>query len=364
MSRRGENIHHRKDGLWEARYVKEIGLDGKKKYGSVYGHSYKEAKAKKQDAMDRILLYQKPTPIRSLTILELVQEWLYINKSRLKPSTYQRYVSFCNNHIKDSIGNLKAVYFTSVSVRKFAEDRFNTGLSPQTVNSILVFLHSCLKYGSTQYHLPLPEFKYFQLNKEEMRVFSQDEQKHLVDYLKNDMDTYKFGILVALYTGVRVGELCALRWEDVEPGRIIVRRTMQRLKKENEPGTEIIVGPPKTKKSKRIIPLLSSLENLIIQYRKDHANQVYLLSNTFAPLVEPRIMQYKFKRYMKDLQIEGASFHTLRHSFATRAIEAGVDIKALSEILGHANVLTTLNRYVHSSFSHQRSNMEKLASFF
>ena len=364
MSRRGENIYHRKDGLWEARYVKEIDVYGKKKYGSVYAHSYREARAKKQDALDRILLCQKPVSVRSITVGTVVEEWLYINRSRIRSSTYQRYLGFWDNHIKNTVGDLQVVYFTSPTIREFAAGRVSAGLSYQSVNAILIFLHSCLKYGHSQYNLPMPEFKYFPSNQSEMRVFTQDEQRRLVAFLRDDIDLYKFGVLLTLYTGIRIGELCGLRWSDFSENCIEIRRSVQRLKKENGSGTELVVGPPKTRKSRRTIPLLSSLGEYAAHFREAYPEQIYVLGTPSKPIAESRVMQYKFQSYMRVLDIHGATFHTLRHTFATRSVEAGMDVKALSELLGHSNVQTTLNRYVHSSLSHKQANMEKLALFF
>lgn len=364
MARRGENIYQRKDGLWEARYVKSIDINGKKKYASVYGHSYREAKVKRQDALDNILMNPKPISFRNITINELVEEWLLINRSRLKLSTYQRYCGYWKNHINPTIGNAKAIYFTSLAIRQYSAALLDKGFCAQTINAILIFTHSVIKYGHQQYRLPLPEFKYYQTEQKEMRVFSQEEQLRLVEYLKKDMDIYKLGVLIALYTGVRVGELCALQWGDWEDNCFKIRRTMLRLQKENEKGTELIVGPPKTKKSMRVIPVLSSLKEYITLFYGNHSLGEYLISNQCNPQTEPRVMQYKFQKYMKDLDIQGASFHTLRHTFATRAVEAGMDVKSLSEMLGHSSVQTTLNRYVHSSLSHKRANVEKLTSFF
>lgn len=361
MSRRGENIYRRKDGLWEARYVKEIDLTGKKKYASVYAQSYQEVKAKRQNAINNLFLYQKPQLNVNLTVSELVEEWLCINKCRIKLSTYQRYCGFYKNHIKDIIGNMQVVYLTPVSIHKFSANRIAAGLSEQTTNSILIFLKSCLKYGHRQYKLPLPEFQYFSCYPKEMRVFSQDEQSKLVDYLKNEMDIYKFGVLLTLYTGLRVGELCALKWEDIDGDCIKVRHTMIRLKKENGLGTELIIGTPKTRESVRIIPMPSFLIELIEQYRSNNDNRTYVIGTPALPITEPRVMQYKFKKYLRDVDIDGGSFHTLRHSFATRCVELGFDVKSLSSILGHANVQTTLNRYVHSSIQLKRENMAKLS---
>ena len=361
MSKRGENIYQRKDGLWEARYVKEIDLSGKKKYGSVYARSYREVKAKRQTVLTNLFIYQKPDLTKSFTVSALVEEWLCINQNRIKPSTYQRYEGFLKNHIQDIIGHLQMLHISPTVIYEFAVNRINQGLSKQTVNSILIFLHSCFKYGHRQYNLPLPEFQYFSCYQPEMRVFSQEEQKKLVIYLNQNMDIYKFGVLLTLYTGLRVGELCALKWEDIEDDCIHVRHTMLRLQKGNGAGTEIIVGSPKTRKSQRIIPLPSVLLNRTEQFRNCCHGQTYLLGTNTLPIVEPRVMQYKFKQYLKDLDIKDATFHTLRHSFATRCIECDMEIKSLSEILGHSDVKTTLNRYVHSSLNQKRMQMEKLS---
>lgn len=364
MPRRGDNIFKRKDGLWEARYLKEIDAYGKKKYGSVYSRSYAEVKQKRQDALDYILLNQKPISYRNIMINELIDEWLYINKARLKLSTYQRYCGYCKNHIKDNIGNLRVLYATPVAIQSFSASLLKKGLSAQTINSVLIFLHSVMKYGHSQHHLPLPEFQYFRVEPKEMRVLSCNEQQLLVEYLKKDMDIYKFGVLLALYTGLRVGELCALRWEDVKDGCIHIRQTIQRLQSNNGKGTELIISAPKTKKSLRTVPLLSVLDEYIEYFQNNNKNSEYVLGTSNHSITEPRVMQYKFKKYMSDLNIDDATLHTLRHTFATRSIEAGIDVKSLSSMLGHSNVQISLNRYVHSSLSYQKANIEKLAVFF
>lgn len=360
MSRRGEAIYHRKDGLWEARYVKELDLSGKKKYGSVYGHSYREAKEKRQEALDHILLYQKPVSTRKITVNDLAREWLLVNQKRLKPSSYQRYQGFHKNHITPAIGHIDVIYLTTASIHQFAMDRLNAGLSPQSVNAVLVLLHSLLKYGQRQYKLPLPEIVYLSCERKEMRVLSKEEQNKLVKYLLEDLDICKLGVLVALYTGLRIGELCALEWSDIGEDLIKVRRTMQRLKSATGSGTELVVGAPKTGTSNRDIPLPAFLQELIKAHRGRSSGKIYFLSHPDGFPVEPRTLQYKFKKYLKDAGISPANFHALRHTFATRCVESGFEIKSLSEVLGHSNIQTTLNRYVHSSFELKRSNMERL----
>ncbi|MBQ4099933.1 MAG: site-specific integrase, partial [Oscillospiraceae bacterium] len=191
---------------------------------------------------------------------------------------------------------------------------------------------------------------------------SKDEQQRLVDYLLIDIDIYKLGVLVALYTGMRLGELCALRWEDIDDDCIKVRQTMQRLSKNNGVGTELFIGTPKTETSVRLIPIPSFLKELIEEFRIRGAGEKYFLGSKDKHIVEPRVMQYKFKKYLLDAHIEKANFHALRHSFATRAVEVGFEIKSLSELLGHANVQITLQKYVHSSFALKQDNMELLKS--
>ena len=191
-----------------------------------------------------------------------------------------------------------------------------------------------------------------------MRVFSCEEQKSLVQYLTQEMDVYKLGVLFALYTGVRIGELCALLWEDLDEDGVTIRKTVQRLKKESGDGTELVVGAPKTGSSLRRIPIPSFLLPYINEFKKD--GQVHFISTDDFPIVEPRVMQYKLKQYLGELGIEGATFHTLRHTFATRCIEAGVDSRTLSAILGHSTIVTTLDRYVHISETQKRTNIEKL----
>lgn len=361
MARRGEAIYHRKDGLWEARYVKEIDLTGKKRYGSVYGHSYREAKEKRQQAMDHILLYQKPVPSRRMTVAELAEEWLWINRSRLKLSTQQRYQGFIKNHIKPVLGLVGVVYLTTTTIHQFSIGRLEAGLAPQSVNSILVILHSILKYGQRQYNFPLPEIVYLSFEKKEMRVLSREEQKKLVTYLLTDMDLCKLGVLVALYTGLRIGELCALHWNDIDGSSIKVRRTMQRLRKEDGTGTELVIGTPKTGSSCREIPIPSFLKEMIEEFRAKKSDSIYFLSPSNYKILEPRNLQYMFQKYLKAAGVEKANFHALRHTFATRCVERGFETKSLSEVLGHSNVQTTLNKYVHSSFELKQANMELLS---
>ncbi len=357
MSRRGEAIYHRKDGLWEARYTKGVDELGKKKYASVYAHSYREAKEKRLDILSQISLIPQNTSKRNITLAALVQEWLYVNQRRIKPSTYQKYNNFYRNHIDDQIGQYQIVYITPVVLKQYTDDKLKEGLSETTINNVLTFINTCLKYGNRQYGLPMVYITYLKQERKEMRVLSVEEQRILTTYLMKDIDSYKVGVLTALYTGLRIGELCALKWGDIKDSTIKINKTMQRLQMPGH-STELVVGEPKTTGSTRTIPIPSCIIGLVEQFRKN--DDQYFLSRLYLPVVEPRVIQYQFKKYLKECHIEDANFHSLRHTFATRCIECGVDVKTLSELLGHSNVNITLNKYVHSSFEQKVININKL----
>ena len=352
MPRRGENIYKRKDGRWEARYVKEITADGKKKYGSVYASSYKEVKAKQQ------LCILQPTENHNqirITVTELIAEWLSSMKNHVKPCTYQKYECVCRNHIISDLGTIAVRYISRFTIMSFTERLLEKNLSAKTVNDILIVLGLALKYAQETYSITVPKINYVKEHQKEMRVFSVQEQKVVTEYLLQQIDIHKFGVLLALYTGMRIGELCALRWDDITDEYIIINKTMMRIKSE-QGKTEVKIGSPKSQSSNRIIPTPKCLLPMINQFRSDG----YVLSSDKLKYTEPRLMQIKFSQMIVECNIEKTNFHALRHTFATRCIEAGVDVKTLSEFLGHSDVKTTLNRYVHSSFELKQKSMEQL----
>lgn len=352
MPRRGENIYKRKDGRWEARYIKEITADGRKKYGSVYAHNYKDVKAKQRQS----LLH--PTKVvcnsMNLTVSVMISEWLDNIKNQVKPNTYQKYESVCKNHIVNELGSLLVKLISNYTIINFTNKLKEKNLSAKSINDILIVLGLAFKYVEEEYEITAPRIRYLKEEKKEMRVLSVNEQLQLTTYLNCNTDIYKFGILLALYTGIRVGELCALRWSDITDEYIQINKTMTRVKTENS-RTEIKIGSPKSHSSKRYIPTPQCLLPLINQFR----NSGYVLSTDKLDYTEPRLMQIKFEKMISESGLEKTNFHALRHTFATRCVEAGVDVKTLSEILGHSDVKTTLNRYVHSSFELKQKSMEQ-----
>ena len=254
-------------------------------------------------------------------------------------------------------------FITTKTVEQFTDIQLKSGkiggnaLSRKTVNDILIVLGMIFDYIYESYGITMPKIKLLREIKKDTRVLDKDEQSKLLDALYCDMDIYKFGVLLSLYTGLRIGELCALDWSDIKDDLIVVNKTMQRLKDDGG-GTRIFINPPKSNCSKRIIPLPEFLKSVINQFRKSDG---FVLSSNTKRYIEPRLMQIKFEKIITQIGIEKANFHCLRHTFATRCIESGFDIKSLSEILGHSDVKTTLNRYVHSSFELKQINMQKLS---
>lgn len=362
---KGENIFKRRDGRWEARYIKCRDATGKIKYGFCYGKTYHEAKEKVTKAKAAIIV-GLPLPVPSRQRFSFYcDEWLKSRKLQVKESTYVKYDTVLNKHIKPKLGGYVPLGISNDIVNTFTKDLLDEGLSAKSVRDILTILSSILKFTATSFpgSFPSIEINYPKSTRPEARVLSQEEQQTLVTYLMAGNDPYKLGILLALLTGIRIGELCALRWKDVslDEQKLCIRSTVQRIRDMGDTAkskTKIIISTPKSDSSARVIPLTSLAVEICKQLNPQNP-EVYLLTGTTA-LMEPRALQYHMSRYAKECGLEGVHCHTLRHTFATRAVEVDFELKSLSEILGHANTTITLNRYVHSSMQLKRSNMEKL----
>lgn len=366
---RGENIFMRKDGRWEGRYIKGYELSGKIKYGFCYGKTYKEAK-EKVTKCKAALVNGNPTPQAGSRhrFGYYCDEWLQGCRSRLKESTYVKYATILERHIKPKLGGCFCLGITSGLIQAFTNELLTKDkLAPKSVKDILVVLHSILKYTAKQFPgtFPLVEITYPKEVRKEMRVLSREEQDRLIRYLLTDMDECKFGVLLALFTGMRIGELCALRWENVslKDKTIKIAATMQRLKGAepgNEAKTRVVIGTPKSESSVRTIPMTDFAAELCSRIGKKK-NGAFILTGSMD-YMEPRTLQYRLGKYTRDCGLEGVHFHTLRHTFATRCVEVGFEIKSLSEILGHSTTTITLERYVHASMELKRSNMTKLSA--
>ena len=237
------------------------------------------------------------------------------------------------------------------------------GLSPRTVAGILCILKSIRKYAMNQGCAVgfSTESLSIKQKQKQPRIFSEQETMQLRSYLRGHLTECNAGILLCLETGLRLGEICALRWSDVsfDERKLFVRRTAQRIRVDDsgtETRTRIVITSPKSDSSARVIPLPDSLCMFLSPLRKSKG---FLLTGD-EQIMEPRSLQRKFKRVLKEAGIADANFHALRHTFATRGVEVGFDVKCLSSILGHANVAVTLSRYVHPTMEMKRQNMAKM----
>lgn len=370
MSKRIETVHNSRIGQRENNLPRGKRSDRTITYGYFYEKDHRPSAQKIRVARtaqnDNSL--SVATPERKIFSV-YCEEWLRLNRCRVKESTLAKYIGMLEKHIAPKLGKLPLSELSSLVIEQFSYDLLEKErLSPKTVKDILTMLNGVIRYINKQYPQLCSriEIIYPKVPKNEMRVLSYDEQTRFIHYLLEDMDECKFGVLLALFTGMRIGEVCALRWEDIsmENRTIRVNSTMQRLKNFDENAenkTKVIISSPKSDKSLRMIPLTENAAALCrLHYRQNPS--AFVLSGEEDRYVEPRSLQYKLKQYTEACGLEGVHFHTLRHTFATRCIEVDFDLKSLSEILGHSSPRITLERYVHSSFELKRNNMNKLAA--
>ena len=373
MSRKGENIYKRKDGRWEGRYIKSRTDSGKIVYGYVYAKTYREVKAKRKENMPT--LYVKPVvPVTANTELfsDIAFVWFESIKSQTKESTRNKYANLLTDYILPSYGGqtLDMITYDFIELQcnllLTTGGRKENGLSTKTVNDILSVIRNILKFAIKKGMHVVCDGSAISIKRttKPMRVLSKIEQERLCNYLLEELEPCDIGILVSLFTGLRVGEICALRWEDISltDKTIRVQHTLQRVqnKSNQELKTKIMITTPKSACSIRTIPIPEELNKVLLTHKKVSVG--YVLTNHAYKFVEPRTMQNRFKRALKLSGVEDANFHALRHTFATRCIELGFDVKSLSEILGHATVNITMNRYVHPTLELKKENMEKLSS--
>lgn len=369
MPRKGENIYQRHDGRWEARYIHHY-EDGKAKYKSVYGKSYAEVKERRSNEQS-LLSNIEFTPTKNISTVETIARlWLSDIKISVKESTYTRYYRTVEKYILPILGNRQLIRLSSQEINRMSEQLLHEGgsgkrpLSPKTVTDILCVLKAIFKHGrETGYPVPLLKgLKYPQKAPRGITILSEESRQKIEQQLMRSEDLTGLGILLTLFTGIRIGELCGLRWADIdfETSTVMIRRTVERiadLDPATKRKTKIVISEPKTENSIRIIPLPVFLR-LYLRDHKAH-DACYVLTGT-PHCMEPHQYYMLYKRYLEQSGIENHTFHALRHTFATRCVELGFDTKSLSEILGHSSITTTLSVYVHPTLKQKRKQMEML----
>lgn len=369
MARHGENIRKRKDGRWEGRYPVYSEEKGKLVYCSVYGRTYEEVREKlttkknllkdKPEAHEKICGDETHIP-KDIVFTEAAQDWLAQVRDKRKPSTYVKYSLIYQNHIEKIFAGAALSEITDF----FVKEKLPDPLSDSVQKSIYCVLSQILKFASARYSLAIPPLRkpVSEMRGKPVKVLSKNEQKQMISVLYHKTNLFKMAVLSVLFTGLRLGELCALKWTDIdfENKILTVNRTVQRLHSEGcERKTTLTETSPKSEHSRREIPLTATVLELFIKFRSD---KEYIFGGD-KPM-EPRTMQYHFKKILKEAGLPDTNFHILRHTFSTNCIEDGMDVKSLSEMLGHSDVQITLNRYVHPSMDAKRRYMESLSAFY
>ena len=370
MARKGENIRKRKDGRWEGRYKKGRKPNGDIKYGSVYGKTYKEAK-EKLNIVKVKYNFENKVVNKDMLFGDILSLWLANNRIKNKGATESKYLNVIETHILPELGGVKMSQLTAPRINSFLLAKKENGridktgsLSESYISTMTLIIDSSVSFAASEqlceplrtkiYKPVIPKTKAFALTLE--------KQQQLENYLKMNMDYSKVGVLISLHAGLRIGEICALRWNDIDlRARVLhVRHTVSRIRNDEPEGTKykMILETPKTEASIRDIPLTPYLTTVLsILKRASQTPFVISLSDSF---VNPRTFENRYKKMLKECKLEVFNYHVLRHTFATRCIESGMDLKSLSEMLGHSDISFTMKKYVHPSLEIKRVQIEKM----
>ena len=360
MCRKGENIYKRKDGRWEGRVLIDKG-----KYLYFYGKSYSEVKEKKRNIMmDSVSITSQVTKSDASV---LFQQWLSDCKGRVRQSTYENYHYCMNGYIVPFFQRVSKEVLSAEQIMAFIEHIYgNERLSPSYQKKIISIFKTAIRSivkEDPDARILLESIKLPKTEASPIEAFSVDEQRRIEQVLTRSIDEKAFGLMLCFYSGLRLGELGALKFKDLDfdTNMLTVSSTLMRVKNFNSTNnrTCLFVGKPKNRSSMRKIPLPDFLCVIGKALKDSYKSTCYILSGSEKPL-DPRCYQRYYKTVLKKAKVEYRKLHTVRHTFATRALEMGVDIKTLSDLLGHSNAINTLNIYAHSLMEHKKSAIAKL----
>lgn len=306
----------------------------------------------------------KTIMVTEKNISQIADLWKEEKRQFVKKSTFAAYSLIVETHLQPAFGNLTAV--TEKDVQDFVLQKLNGGLSQKTIKDMLIVLRMILKFGAKKnYCVYAPIDVIFPTDRErqELEVLSIANQKKIMRFVEENFTFRNLGIFICLSTGIRIGEICALTWDDIdtENGVIHIRKTIQRIyvKENGIKKTELLIDTPKTATSMRDIPMIKDLYEILKPLKKVVNNDYFVLTNEATP-TEPRTYRNYYKKLLDKLGIPPIKFHGLRHSFATRCIESKCDYKTVSVILGHSNISTTLNLYVHPNYEQKKKCIDKM----
>lgn len=362
---RGENIYKRKDGRWEGRYPKARKIDGTIHYGYIYARSYRAVKEQLLDKKaQKPLIYSGAAKEFYGTFGEWSNLWLTeIMAPTLKESTYASYSKKLQLYVLPILEKRPLKKITAFDMDKLIS-RLTETLAASSIHIVFRILKSCFEAAKERGYVYLNPCERTILPKiEKRKVLALTRVQQKAVETESVKDIKGLPILLALETGMRIGEICALKWEDIdfESSIIKVQRTKQRIALPSATGqrTKIIETIPKTTNANRIIPLSKKVKSALLHCKKQSHSE-YVITNE-GHSVEPRTISYRFERIKQKIGLMNVSFHALRHTFATRCVELGVNIAAISSLLGHSSIKLTLDTYTNSFIEEQRAAIKKLA---
>lgn len=304
-----------------------------------------------------------------------IWDWLSYKKDYIKESTYANYSNIISNHIAPDLGKYYLKDLNNKIIQEFLLNKYKIGridnsggLSTKTIRDIVAIIKSSLKSAMKEgliQNLSL-DFIYPKTNaKDKIYTLSKQSQDKLITYILKNQTIKNLGILLTLYSGIRIGELCALQWKDIDfKGNILhINKTLQRvyIKDKQDNKSKIIITNPKTHNAEREIPLNKEFAKELYKFKTNSDDYILSCSKKW---VEPRTYRRFFERVLTESKAEKINFHGLRHTFATNCIKLGVDYKTVSELLGHATVNITLNLYVHPQMSQKKKCIDLICKKF
>ena len=350
--RKGENIYKRKDGRWEGRYKKGYKANGQIKYGYIYGKTFQEVRVKLYTLKAHYLTQQEIYGKSCIPFEEWGKRWLMDIKNEVKPSTFSSYHYKLTTYVFPYIGSLFLNELTVEEGKKLVQQWSERGLSPSTMQVIVRIINKCLNDAKEKEQLkenPFSQLKLPKRNPQKIRALTRKEQHKLEQVALKEKKSAGLPTYLALYTGLRIGEIAALRWGDLDFERnlIQVKHTYQRINLAlKHQKTQLMIGSTKTTSGARTIPMSQSVRKVLLKHRR-HSKGSFVFSVNNHP-IEPRLLTYHFHQIRKKCGLEEIHFHQLRHTFATRCLEAQSDILSVSSLLGHASTKLTLDTYADS----------------
>lgn len=306
-----------------------------------------------------------------MTTEKLLTEWLETYaKEYIKVRTYSRYHGLITMHISPALGQKDISKLSRREILEFLAQKKNDGnirtgkrLSASSTNMMLSVLNLAFEYACDMEYVeenPCARVRRSKGEINKVQAFTVEEQRAIEAEIAKSNDKRLHGILLCLYTGLRIGELLGLTWDDVVLDRSLIKVSKTVYRAKDELGNwKLCVDSPKTRASDRVIPLPEYIMELLRQDRMN-ARTPYVVENRKGERMPIRSYQYMFERLTERVGVRKLNFHALRHTFATRAIECGMDIKTVADIMGHQNASITLNRYAHCMYSHKVQMMQKL----